>query len=132
MKPESIIISLVGLITVLTACSSRSISKRETNPSFSNHIDEDRMLLVLSAPSINEPYYAEVFDQIIEFDIAYANAVLGHDNIIILADEDTMPSLEDALPGDFLLHAGAADIWMRDFTTVIPAQMASPCSSLTM
>ena len=123
MKPEFIISSLVGLITVLTACSSQSIPMTETNSTFSNHFDEDRMLLVLSAPSINERYYAEVFDQIIEFDIAYAKAVMGHDNIIILADEDTLPYLQDELPDDILLEAEVADIWMRDFSTVIPAQM---------
>ena len=50
-------------------------------------------LIVIAAPSIedthDDPYYAEVFDDIIEFDIGYANAVLGHDDILILVDQET-------------------------------------------
>ncbi len=96
--------------------------KAQADP-FTNIISDERMLLVLSAPSVHEEYYAEVLDQIIAFDIAYAQAVMGHDNIIILADEDTLPYLQDELPDDILLEVEVADIWMRDFTTVIPAQM---------
>lgn len=85
-----------------------------------NQIDEDKMLLVLSAPSINNEYYEKAFDAIVQFHVRYAKAVMENDNIIIVADEKTMPYYEKHLPKDVLLKVDLYDIWMRDFTTTNP------------
>lgn len=78
------------------------------------------MLIVLSAPSVNDSYYQDVYQQIIDFQVAYANTIIGNDNVVIVADEDTMPLLKSRVPNDVLLEESLADIWMRDFTIVIP------------
>lgn len=78
------------------------------------------MLIVLNAPSVNDEYYAEVFEGILDFHVDFAKKVIGNDEVIVLADADTMPLLEDRLPAENLLEAEIADIWMRDFTTVNP------------
>ena len=87
----------------------------------SNEISSDRMLLVLSAPSVNDPNYYGYFQDIIDFQVGYVNAVMGHDNIVIVADEATIPYLRGRLPEDVLIQANLDDIWMRDFTTVRPS-----------
>jgi len=123
MKTITFVLATSAVITLTITSTPALLAKKEQAEAFTNTSSADRMLLVLSAPSIHEKYYAEVFDQIIEFDIAYAKAVMGHDNIIILADKDTLPYLQDELPDDILLEANVADIWMRDFTTVLPSRM---------
>ena len=69
-------------------------STPETMSSFTNELDDnDRMLIVLAAPSVNDEYYKEVFEQTIVFDIQLAETVIGHDNVVMLANKDTMPYL---------------------------------------
>ncbi len=48
---------------------------------------------------------------------------MGKDNIVVLADNNTLPYLRGKLPEDILLEAEIQDIWMRDFTTVLPSKM---------
>ncbi|MCP4140169.1 MAG: agmatine deiminase family protein [Chloroflexi bacterium] len=101
--------------------------------SYSNKISNDRMLLVLSAPSVHNKYYEPAFDRIVEFQIRYADAIMGNDNVVILVDEDTKPYYEE-LPEDILITAEIYDIWMRDFTTVNPlepVQFAYTWASMT-
>ncbi len=81
-------------------------------------------LVVIAAPSVNESYYAEVFDDIIAYDIAFANSVAGKDNIIILVDKDTRPYFEEQVPDDMLLQAEIYDIWIRDFSPLFPVNPA--------
>jgi len=81
-------------------------------------------LIVIAAPSVtdtyDDAYEAELFEGIIEFDVAYANAVYGRDNILILVDAETRPYLEGRVPSEILVDAIPQHIWMRDFTTVNP------------
>lgn len=85
-----------------------------------NVSDPDRMLLVLSAPSIHDDYYAEAFDQIVQFQIDYTNRIIGKDNVVLIVDADTKHFFKNELPADAILVADVFDIWMRDFTTVNP------------
>jgi agmatine/peptidylarginine deiminase len=105
---------LLMLIFFLSACAG------EKDMPFSNQISPEKMLLVLSAPSVDEPYYAPAFQQIVDFQIAYASAIMGNDNVVVIVDEKTKPYYEGELPEDILLTADVYDIWMRDFTTVNP------------
>lgn len=75
---------------------------------------------MVSAPSVNDAYYADYFDAIISYDIAFAKTVLGKDKNIVLADRATMPYLRQELPDSILLEANIADIWIRDFAPVVP------------
>jgi agmatine/peptidylarginine deiminase len=86
----------------------------------SNSITDDRMLLVLSAPSVHDTYYQSAFQLIVDFQIDYARAIMGNDNVVVMADQDTLPYYENKLPADVLMSADVGDIWMRDFSTVNP------------
>ena len=105
------------LLITLSACAGEEGKMTEN---FSNQISDDRMLLVLSAPSIHESYYQPVFDLIVEFQIEYAKVIMGNDNVVIIVDADTKPYYEEDLPEDILIEAEVYDIWMRDFTLVNP------------
>lgn len=87
---------------------------------YTNSIKADRMLLVLSAPSVNDVYYAPAFQRIVDFQIEYAKAIMGNDNVVIIVDRKTKPYYENELPEDILITAEVYDIWARDFTTVNP------------
>lgn len=88
-----------------------------------NKITSDRQLLVLSAPSVNNNYYYEDFYKIIDFMVDYANTIMHNDNVVVVADNATMPYLKGKLPKDVLLKSKIKDIWMRDFSTVLPKKM---------
>ena len=81
---------------------------------------DEKMLLVLAAPSIHNEYYASAFEKIVSFQINYAKKIMGNDNVIILVDKDTKKYYEKDLPQEILLTEEMYDIWMRDFTTVNP------------
>ena len=87
---------------------------------FSNEISKDRMLLVLSTPSVHDKYYKPAFQNIVDFQINYAKSIMGHDNVVIIVDKDTKEYYDEELPDDVLITVDVYDIWMRDFTTVNP------------
>ncbi|MDQ9037093.1 agmatine deiminase family protein [Acinetobacter seifertii] len=95
---------------------------KKMGQTYSNQVTDKRMLLVLSAPSVHDAYYKSAFQQIVDFQIAYAKSILGNDNVVILVDEDTKPYFTGKVPEDILLVDDIRDIWMRDFTTVNPEQ----------
>jgi agmatine/peptidylarginine deiminase len=80
----------------------------------------DRHLIVISAPSINNSYYKDFFQQLITFDIAMVNAIAGNDLIVILVDKETKRFFEGKVPEEILLESTLADIWVRDIGTVFP------------
>ena len=91
-----------------------------TGINYSNVISEERMLLVLSAPSINDSYYTPAFQLIVEFHINYGKAILGNDNVVVIVDAATKSYYENQLAEDILIVADVDDIWIRDFTTINP------------
>ena len=114
-------IILISLFTLMS-CAKTDNNPVEVNTPviYTNSISTDRMTLVLSAPSIHDTYYRDRFDAIVNFQVNYVNAIIGNDNVIILADRDTRPYFEGRVPNDILLTVEVQDIWMRDFTTVNP------------
>lgn len=83
---------------------------------------QEQMLLVLAAPAANNEYYQDYFEEIINFQINYANKVLGNDQIRILVDADTRQYFLGRVPDEILLEADMHDIWIRDFAMVNPKQ----------
>jgi len=81
---------------------------------------QDRHLIVMSAPSVNNSYYKDFFQELIAFDIAMANAITGNDQIVILVDKKTEKFFKGKLSEDILLESTVADIWVRDIGTVFP------------
>ncbi len=114
-----ILLLLTLFFDVVIAFSLTQQTKKDSM-AFTNTHSDNRMLIVISAPTADNDYYADVYDDIIAFDIAYAKAVMGKDNIIVLGDKKALNKLRKELPEDILLHASMRDIWMRDFTTIHP------------
>jgi len=86
----------------------------------SNIASAERTLILLAAPSASDRYYKSRRKEILTFQMAYAKRILGKDNVVILGDKKTLRELSKELPEDILLEAPMRDIWMRDFTSVIP------------
>uniref|UniRef100_A0AAF5PY03 Uncharacterized protein n=1 Tax=Wuchereria bancrofti TaxID=6293 RepID=A0AAF5PY03_WUCBA len=89
---------------------------------FFNVHKPDRTLIVLSAPSIWDDNYHDLFETIIAFQIEFAKTIHEHDNVVILADKHTLPyldgrspSVKSRLPLDALIQASVYDINIRDF-----------------
>lgn len=78
------------------------------------------MTLILSAPVADDPYYRDVYEDILDFQIAYAQAIAPHDDVVILADEAAYDYLSAELPDEVLLTRPALDIWARDFSPALP------------
>jgi agmatine/peptidylarginine deiminase len=112
---------LFYILLAVTAMSISPCNKDKSSESdATNVISEDRMLLVLSAPSIHDEYYTKAFKKIVNFQISYAKAIIGNDNVVVIVDKDTRKYYEKELPEDILITAEVHDIWMRDFTTINP------------
>lgn len=86
----------------------------------SNVEDPARSLIVLAAPPTADHYYQPLRQAILDFQIAYAQRILGRDNVVILGDRATLRELAQTLPADILLEAPMRDIWTRDFFPVLP------------
>ncbi|MEM6476755.1 MAG: agmatine deiminase family protein, partial [Pseudomonadota bacterium] len=75
-----------------------------------------RELIVVAAPRSGDPYYAEVANDIFDFHIAYAEAVDGKDDFLVLADEGNYARYAEILGEDKVALAPQEDIWARDFS----------------
>ena len=112
--------SLIIVAFLFSACDPKNEPEQLTPETLTNTVNQDRMLLVLSAPSVNEPYYSSAFSLIVDFQINYAKAIMNNDNVVVIVDSNTKRFYEGRLPEDILITADVYDIWMRDFTTVNP------------
>jgi len=81
---------------------------------------QDRHLIVMAAPSVNNSYYKDFFKELIEFDIAMVKAITGNDMIVILVDQSTKKYFKGKVSEEILLESDIADIWVRDIGTVFP------------
>ncbi|WP_208978502.1 hypothetical protein [Pseudovibrio denitrificans] len=72
-------------------------------------------LIVIAAPSISDTYddpeYAELFQGIVDFDIAYANAVYGNDEVRIVVDAQTRPYFAGKVPEEIIINDYLPHIW---------------------
>ncbi len=83
-----------------------------------------RMTLMLAAPSVDNEYYSDHFDEIVDFQTNYLNRVINawYDDIFILVPTDAIPYYTAGLSPDYIIEREMYDIWMRDFSTVNPDQ----------
>ncbi len=94
----------------------------EPPPPSNDEHDPGRALIVLAAPGAADAYYRARRRDVLDFQIAYAKAILGRDNVVVLCDRPTLAELAGELPDDVLLVGPMRDVWMRDFTPVLPAR----------
>ena len=94
----------------------------ETAPPSNDENDPGRTLIVLAAPAADDACYRAWRRDVLDFQVAYAKAILGRDNVVVLCDRPTLAELAGELPDDVLLVGPMRDVWMRDFTPVLPAR----------
>lgn len=114
------VVQIILFVMMTISCSKSDEQVSNNTQEFTNKIADDRMTLVLSAPSVVDQYYSTNFNAIVDFQIRYANAIMGNDNVIIIVDSLTKQYYEGRVPKDVLIIAEVYDIWMRDFTTINP------------
>jgi agmatine/peptidylarginine deiminase len=73
-------------------------------------------LIVLAAPLGDDPYYADPYDDVFDFHVAYAKAIAAHDDVLIFVDESAYDDYAAALGSEQVVVAPMLDIWMRDFS----------------
>lgn len=78
-------------------------------------------LIVLASPPEQDTYYADMQDNILDFQINYAQKIIKHgDEVLILSTQTFYQDYVDALGEQRVMIAPMLDIWMRDFTLVNP------------
>ena len=82
----------------------------------------EKTLIVLSAPSVNDKYYSAIFLNIIDYMANFINIVSGKDEAVILVDAATLPYFKNKVPSTSLIKVQVEDIWIRDFSPVIPSK----------
>ena len=109
----------IGILSVAILITINSVSALDDSENGTT--TEDAMLIVLNVPSIDDEYYAEVFDDIIDFQANYSRLIRKNkDLVIVICDERTMPIIEHRFSDGVLIEATISDIWMRDFSTANP------------
>lgn len=86
------------------------------------HTNNEKSLIVLSAPSVKNNDYSLKYTAIIDYMINFANLVHGKDEVVILAPADTVPLFKGKVPSNTVIEVDLGDIWIRDFGSVIPSR----------
>lgn len=117
--------SLIGKTTLITSLALLGagvvIAKRYAKAVSESNLS--RELIVLAAPLTDDPYYADVVDDIFDFHIEYVRQIDARDDVLVLVDEGAYRPYVEALGADKVALAPMADIWMRDFS---PANIEQP------
>jgi len=82
----------------------------------------EKTLIILSAPSVKNKYYSSKFKAIIDYMVNFVNIIHGKDDVLILVKKNTLPYLVGRVPPETLCTASIDDIWIRDFSSVIPTK----------
>lgn len=102
------------LLLLLAAITANPMATAASSPG------SDSEVIVIVAPSVNEQYYAPVFEQVIAYDVRFVNTVRQHTNVVLVVDSATMPVVAGQVPEANLIEATVNDIWARDFATLSP------------
>lgn len=119
---KNVIMIAIALISLLmTSCSKEAITETLMQKEMiaAKNRSANAQVIVLAAPSIHNTYYQEVFQDIVDFQIDYANKINGKDEVIILVDRDTRRYYQGQVPNYVLVEATIEDIWIRDFAPTV-------------
>ena len=95
-------------------------------------ITSAKQLLVLAPPIKANEYYAEKFLDVIPFYVDYVNNVTGKDDVVLVADEETMPYYKGKINDSKLIEAHIDDPWIRDVSPPIPSSQVCRESTLVL
>jgi len=74
-------------------------------------------LIVLISPKKGDPYYADMAEEILKFQLAFAQQIAAHDLVLVLTDQENYSYFADVLGEQRVLIAPQDDIWARDFSS---------------
>lgn len=98
--------------------------QHKTMTATSRSANPNAQAIVLAAPSVHNTYYKQVFQDIVDFQIDYANKIDGRDEVIILVDKDTRSYYQGKVADYILVEAKIEDIWIRDFAPAVAGAQA--------
>lgn len=100
----------------LTLCLAAFVTSCAAGDVSGSKVLADDELIILAAPQHGDPYYADVYDDIISFQIEFARQIIdAGDDVIILSDEGGLPLIAAALGREHVSHFPVEDIWARDY-----------------
>ena len=110
---------LAGLLlgAMVMAMSLQSAGAQNTG---ADNEGDNKMTLVLSAPRSDDSYYWRVYDQVLRYQRDYALKIMKYDDVVIFTDRNGYEYFSEHLPQDILIERPLRDIWVRDFSTVLP------------
>ncbi|MCV2884864.1 agmatine deiminase family protein [Aestuariibacter sp. AA17] len=113
-KPALLCLMLVTLL----GCSKDldAVNQEPTMQQGNTNLLAQKELIVVASPRYDDPYYAEVADDIFQFHVAYAKEAAKHDNFIVLTDEMSYWDYAEVLGEKRVYIVPQNDIWMRDFS----------------
>jgi agmatine/peptidylarginine deiminase len=77
-------------------------------------------VIVVVAPSVNDSYYAPVFDDVINYHIDFVNSTRQHTDVVMVVKADTLSYVQGYIPDENIIVDTINDIWVRDFSPVFP------------
>lgn len=115
-----VILTILSMAIVMNQQQTDSVQQEASamNTQQADSINQEAVVIV--APSVNDSYYAPLFEQIIAYDIAFVNQVRQHTNVVLVVDSATMSHVRGQVPDANLIEATVNDIWARDFGPVFP------------
>lgn len=115
-----ITLTILSVIIVMNKQQPDSVQQEVSALSKQQADSAQQEAVVIVAPSVNDTYYAPLFEQIIAYDIAFVNQVRQHTNVVLVVDSATMSHVRGKVPDANLIEATVNDIWARDFGPVFP------------
>ncbi|MCF6292289.1 MAG: agmatine deiminase family protein [Robiginitomaculum sp.] len=80
-------------------------------------VTDNQQLIVLISPKKGDPYYADMAEEILKFQLAFAQQIAIYDQVLVLTDQENYSYFADVLGEQRVLIAPQDDIWARDFSS---------------
>ncbi|MBL4617783.1 MAG: agmatine deiminase family protein [Robiginitomaculum sp.] len=77
---------------------------------------DSQELIILMSPKKGDTYYADMAEEILRFQLVFAQQIAAHDRVLVLTDQKNYSYFADSLGEQRVLISPQDDIWARDFS----------------
>jgi agmatine/peptidylarginine deiminase len=105
-------ILISGIVATLITTTNVSCGQDRQMPQATN----SQELIILMSSMKGDPYYADMAEEILKFQLAFAQQIAAHDRVLVLTDKENYRTFADVLGEEKVLIAPQDDIWARDFS----------------